>query len=95
MVKEERVTAIDKDSDAQLTFKLLTFQNLFQIDSLSGEITVITKINWEDGNTHFELAVVVSDGKGTSNPGIMNVTIEDINDNFPVLVTPLVHTIDE
>ena len=103
VVKEERdigtsvfnVTAIDKDSDAQLIFKLLTFQNQFQINPLSGEITVKTKMNREDGNTHFELAVVVSDGKGTSNPGILNVAIEDINDNAPVLVTPLVHTIDE
>ena len=89
------VTAKDNDSDAQLQFQLLTFQNLFQIDPSSGEVTVKTKMDREDGDTHFELAVVVSDGKGTSNPGILNVTIEDINDNTPVLVQPLVHTIDE
>ena len=103
VIEEERdpstsvfnVTAIDNDSDAQKQFELLTYQNLFQIDPLSGEITVKTRINREDGNTHFELAVVVSDGKGTSIPGILNITIEDINDNVPVLVWPLVHTIDE
>ena len=89
------VTAIDNDSDAQLQFSLLTFQSLFQIDASSGEITVKARIDRESGVMQFELAVVVTDGKGTSVPSNLHITIEDINDNPPMLVQPLVQTIDE
>ena len=56
---------------------------LFQIDSTTGVVSIVRPLDREEKASH-QLEITVSDGSHISLPAILNVTVVDVNDEFPV-----------
>ena len=59
-------------------------ENVFSIDSETGEILLISTLDFETISS-YSLDITVSDGVFTSNPQNISVNITDVNDNTPVI----------
>ncbi|MBI9087201.1 MAG: DUF2341 domain-containing protein, partial [Desulfobacterales bacterium] len=83
------VTATDADAGTVYQDWTITSGNgdgIFQIDSNTGEITVVDNTNLDRETTAgYTLSVTVSDGVNTSVVEIVTVTITDVNDTAPVV----------
>ncbi|PIK61838.1 putative cadherin EGF LAG seven-pass G-type receptor 2 [Apostichopus japonicus] len=83
------ISAIDEDKPdtvySTIEYSLLdSVEDRFQINKITGEITVMNeKLDFEGVKT-FSLTVVATDGGGNSNSSTIQVDLEDVNDNPPV-----------
>ena len=76
------VKAIDADDDQMIyTMESVNGTSKFHVDSSSGEVTLISKLDFEF-QRHHRLTVVVSDGKFTVEVAY-NITVIGVNDNEP------------
>ncbi|XP_071829182.1 protocadherin Fat 4-like isoform X3 [Apostichopus japonicus] len=84
-----QISAIDEDKPdtvySTIEYSLLdSVEDRFQINKITGEITVMNeKLDFEGVKT-FSLTVVATDGGGNSNSSMIQVNLEDVNDNPPV-----------
>ncbi len=96
----ENLTATDKDTGDKLSFSISsTDANLFDIDATSGELTFKTAPDYEnptDDNKDniYNITVTVTDTASHSDSQSIAITIDDVNDNTPV-ITATDKTIDE
>ena len=83
--------AVDPDFNSELTFTIIDDQDLFMINSTSGELFVKNKLDYEALNEPLDLMVTIADGP-PGNPEFstsasVSVIIEDVNEkatvNFP------------
>ncbi|XP_054024581.1 protocadherin gamma-A5-like [Dryobates pubescens] len=85
------VTATDADEglygDVKYSLKKITEKasKIFELDSKTGEITLVRSLDFEEGNT-YELEVQARDGGGLSNKAKIAITVTDVNDNIPELI---------
>ncbi|PIK41824.1 putative protocadherin Fat 1 [Apostichopus japonicus] len=81
-----QISAIDEDKPdtvySTIEYSLLdSVEDRFQINKITGEITVMNeKLDFEGVKT-FSLTVVATDGGGNSNSSTIQVDLEDVNDN--------------
>ncbi|XP_061786133.1 protocadherin beta-15-like [Nerophis lumbriciformis] len=59
-------------------------RNIFSLSDKTGEIFVISEIDYEEGSTH-EVYVEAKDGYGLSSETKVVININDVNDNAPVI----------
>ena len=94
-------TVMATDGDAGTTFSSWTITSgndlgIFQIDPNSGEITIAdnTDLDFEMNQSN-TLAITVSDGDNVSQSGNVMISINDLNDNTPVIAVNQSFNIDE
>ncbi|KAH0618148.1 hypothetical protein JD844_017134 [Phrynosoma platyrhinos] len=90
---------LDFGSNAQITYSFHrvpeTISNLFHLNEMTGEITVMGEIDYEK-ETSYDMSIKATDGGGLSGHCSVLVEVEDINDNAPeVLLISLTDTIQE
>ncbi|XP_033097305.1 cadherin-23-like, partial [Anneissia japonica] len=78
-----QISATDLDPSDDLTYSLQGFDEVFSIDSNSGNITTLKPLNQEDVSS-YTLIGRVSDGLNIGQANIV-ITVIDLNDNVPVL----------
>ncbi|MGZ2369153.1 cadherin domain-containing protein [Ancylomarina sp. YFZ004] len=94
-------TVLAADADAGTIFSSWTIssgndESVFAIDASTGEITVNDNSNLDfEATTSYTLSVTVSDGMNTSSVETLNINVNDINDNAPIVAVSQVFTIDE
>lgn len=84
------VSATDADRQSinhRLTFLLVNETDKFNINSGTGSIFILGKLDREK-NDHYRLLVEVIDGGSPSlnSTAILNITVTDVNDEYPVLI---------
>jgi hypothetical protein len=89
-----KLTAYDADSDenARIYYSLLSIDgyklesneknDLFQLNSYTGELSLISKLNHLDSKNIFKLIIGASDGTHNAIPALATVYINIQNDNF-------------
>ncbi|XP_039339414.1 protocadherin beta-16-like isoform X13 [Mauremys reevesii] len=90
---------LDQGSNAEITYSFGEVPDkvlkLFQLNPLSGEITVLGIIDFEDA-AMYEIEIQATDGGGFTSHCKLLVEIKDMNDNAPeVTLTSLTSTIPE
>ncbi|WP_081782333.1 cadherin domain-containing protein [Prolixibacter bellariivorans] len=94
-------TVAATDPDAGTTFQYWTIvsgntDNAFAINSSTGEITVATSTALDKETTpSFTLSLTVSDGANTSAEQTVVITLNDLNDEVPVITADQTFSIDE
>ena len=94
-------TVLATDADAGTTLSNWTITNgntdaIFVINASSGEITIADNTNLDFETTEsYTLAITVSDGTNTSAVENVIITINNINDNTPVVTVSQSFSIDE
>ena len=89
------------DEDAGTTFSSWSISegnsdNIFAIDETSGEITVSDDSNLDFETTEsYSLTLTVSDGTNISDPETVEININDVNDNAPVITSGQSLNVDE
>jgi hypothetical protein len=82
------VSAVDSDNgiDGSVSYRLADngLYSSFQVNSLSGEITVSRSLDFEAQSEH-RLIVIAEDNGGLTGTADVVITLSDINDNNPVL----------
>ena len=81
------VTAIDKDSEASVTYEIVSGdRNLFKIDSQSGDIITLKGLDFETQRMHF-LTISTEEARGTFSLGqttcVVEISVTDVNDLAP------------
>ncbi|XP_075756143.1 protocadherin beta-16-like isoform X4 [Pelodiscus sinensis] len=99
LVTRVEASDLDEGSNAEITYSFRKMPDkvlkLFQLNQLSGEITVLGFIDYEE-TTSYEMNIQATDGGGFSAHCKVLVEIEDMNDNAPeVTLTSLSSTIPE
>ena len=93
-----RVQAIDRDNRGQITYSTSSHTDLFLVDLLSGNITLIGELDYEDLQM-YTLTIEASDNDNAQGvePRATNASVEirvtDANDNRPVCTSNL-ETVD-
>ncbi|XP_077984865.1 protocadherin Fat 4-like [Glandiceps talaboti] len=65
----------------------------FNIDSVSGVVTLMKELDYED-ETSYELEIIVTDGVGSTDTATATISVTDVNDNDPSC-TPTAFYLDE
>ena len=82
------VSAVDSDNgiDGSVSYRLADngLYSSFQVNSLTGEITVSRSLDFEAQSEH-RLIVIAEDNGGLTGTADVVITLSDINDNNPVL----------
>ena len=73
------IHGISPDSD---TYSMTTHTKIFRIDSQTGVITNLVKLNAED-ITSYEFDVIAVDGAGNAATCSVTISVDDVNDNYP------------
>ncbi|KAH0618121.1 hypothetical protein JD844_017107 [Phrynosoma platyrhinos] len=99
LVSKVEARDLDFGSNAQVTYSFNrvpeTISNLFNLNEMTGEITVKGEIDYEK-ETSYEMSIKATDGGGLSGHCNVLVEIEDVNDNAPeVSLISLTDTIQE
>ncbi|XP_060630169.2 protocadherin beta-16-like isoform X3 [Anolis sagrei] len=99
LVSKVEAQDLDFGSNAHITFSFHRvpekIHNLFQLNEITGEITVGGKIDYEK-ETSYEMNIKATDGGGLSGYCNVLVEVEDVNDNAPeVSVISLTNIIKE
>jgi Ca2+-binding RTX toxin-like protein len=84
------VTATDADSlQSALTFAITGGANaaLFDIDAGTGALTFKSAPDFENDPHQYEIEVTAFDGDNYSAPQLITITLDDANDNAPVITT--------
>ncbi len=75
--------ATDNDANAELAYSLISGDEiLFRIESLSGNVILISPLDFEENSSH-NLELQVYDGQFTDLLQL-NITVGDVNDNRPI-----------
>ena len=87
------VKAIDSDKPgtnfSQIKYSIQGETPLFKIDESTGDLYLLTELDYENMNSH-ELKVIATDGGSLhSSPCLIQIEVIDVNDNKPQLLTPL------
>ena len=90
------VKAVDLDGRGQITYSSRSHTDLFLVDSVSGNVTLIGQLDYETQNA-FSLVVVASDNDNEqgvvtprTNMTSLAITVTDVNDNRPTCNSGLV-----
>ncbi|XP_030427551.1 protocadherin beta-16-like [Gopherus evgoodei] len=99
LVTKVEASDLDQGSNAEITYSFRQVPDkvlkLFQLNPITGEITVLEIIDFEDA-AMYEIEIQATDGGGLSAHCKVMVKIEDMNDNAPeVTLTSLTSTIPE
>ena len=88
-----QATAEDADLDAYVQFSLLTFANIFSINSTTGVITLTDSLDYER-TQEYTLTVQAFDSTppGMTSQGILIITISDVNE--PPQFDPEIYTVE-
>ncbi|EMI55521.1 Cadherin domain protein, partial [Rhodopirellula sallentina SM41] len=93
------VTASDPDSVGGLTNWSITDGNgdgIFSINSSTGELTILDNSNLDRESTaSYTLTVQVEDGANTSSTETIEITVNDVNDNAPVVTGSQTFNVNE
>jgi len=93
------ISAIDKDHDAELTnWKIIGGNelNAFRLNSDDGYLYVNNSSLLDREKVEFfEITLSTSDGEHTSEPEVIKILLEDLNDNRPVIATNQSFSLDE
>ncbi|XP_042320306.1 protocadherin beta-16-like [Sceloporus undulatus] len=86
LVSKVEATDLDFGSNAQITYAFHrvpeTISNLFDLNEMTGEITVKGEIDYEKETT-YDMSIKATDGGGLSGHCNVLVEVEDVNDNAP------------
>ncbi|XP_048088470.1 protocadherin beta-16-like isoform X40 [Alosa alosa] len=81
-------TDADEGANGEVTYEFNRMSaketKLFSIDEVTGQITVIGAIDYEEKHK-YELRVQAKDGAGLASHAKVNIEITDVNDNAPVI----------
>ena len=84
------VNASDRDSgnNARLQFSLQNYEDVFTIQSLTGEIKLIAELDYDGSDKEYELSIEVADSASDalSDQATLSVLVKDINDNDPIFM---------
>ncbi|XP_061490253.1 protocadherin beta-16-like [Rhineura floridana] len=99
LVSKVKATDLDFGSNAQITYSLHRvpekIHHLFHLNEITGEITVLGHIDYEE-ETNYDMNIRATDGGGLSGHCKVLVEIEDVNDNAPdVSIISSTNTIQE
>ncbi|XP_039339409.1 protocadherin beta-16-like isoform X8 [Mauremys reevesii] len=99
LVTKVEASDLDQGSNAEITYSFRQVPDrilkLFKLNQLSGEITVLGIIDYEE-RSNYEMNIQATDGGGLSAHCKVVVEIKDMNDNTPeVTLTSLTSTIPE
>ncbi|XP_060630178.2 protocadherin beta-7-like isoform X13 [Anolis sagrei] len=99
LVTKVEARDLDFGSNAQITYSFHRVSekipNLFHLNEMTGEITVLGKIDYEK-ETNYDMSIKATDGGGLSGQCKVLVEIEDLNDNAPeISVISLTNMIQE
>uniref|UniRef100_A0A452I8X0 Cadherin domain-containing protein n=1 Tax=Gopherus agassizii TaxID=38772 RepID=A0A452I8X0_9SAUR len=99
LVTKVEASDLDQDSNAEITYSFGQVPDkvlkLFKLNQLSGEITVLGIIDYEE-RSNYEMNIQATDGGGLSAHCKVLMQIKDMNDNAPdVTLTSLTSTIPE
>ena len=92
------VQAVDRDDRGQVTYSSSSHTDLFLVDQLSGNVTLIGELDYEDLQV-YTLTIEASDNDNVqgveprANSTVVEIRVTDINDNRPVCTSSL-ETID-
>ncbi|XP_008567684.1 PREDICTED: protocadherin gamma-A4 [Galeopterus variegatus] len=94
-----KATDPDEGANGEVTYSFRKVRDkisqLFQLNSLSGDITILGDLDYEDSG-FYDIDVEAHDGPGLRARSKVLVTILDVNDNIPeVTVTSLTSSIQE
>uniref|UniRef100_A0A7M5X211 Cadherin domain-containing protein n=2 Tax=Clytia hemisphaerica TaxID=252671 RepID=A0A7M5X211_9CNID len=81
-----RIGATDADTGSQISYSLVEPSSVFQIDPLSGLITLKSKLDFGTARVH-EFLVAAKDRGSLSSQSIVKVTVTDVLDAAPVLAS--------
>ena len=93
-----RVQAVDRDNRGQVTYSSFSHTDLFLVDQLSGNITLVGELDYEDLQM-YSLTIEASDNDNAQGvePRVTSAAVEirvtDTNDNRPVCTSSL-ETVD-
>ncbi|KAL4226469.1 hypothetical protein ACF0H5_014452 [Mactra antiquata] len=87
------VTATDSDINNTISYSLTTFASIFSIDPSTGEIYLVSDLDYDTGPVTYEIVVEAADDGVSSRTATATVTITvtDANDGVPVF-NPAVYT---
>ena len=94
-------TVLASDADAGTSFSNWTITNgnsdaVFEINTATGEITIADNTNLDfETTTSYTLSVTVSDGTNTSLLETLSISIDNINDELPVVTASLSFSVNE
>ena len=84
-----RVEAVDPDGRGQITYSSSSYTDIFRVDSLSGNVTLIGQLDYETQTT-YTLVMVASDNDNEqglvtplTNMTTLTIAVIDVNDNRP------------
>ena len=72
----------DKGKFGSITYSLLTHTNIFSLDSITGQLSVSGKLDYEVTEV-YELRIAATDGGGKSSQAYVMVHVADVNDCAP------------
>ena len=96
-------TVLATDADATVT----TYQdwtitggntnNAFAINDSTGELSVAdaSQLDYETTSTSYSLSITVSDGANTSSAETVTISVNDLNDNLPIIAASQSFSVDE
>ncbi|XP_063969116.1 protocadherin-15-like isoform X3 [Lytechinus pictus] len=87
------IQALDRDSDAPLLYEItLGDTNIFSIDPVTGNLSLIIPLDFENGARSFFLQVTVTDvdvnGENLTDATNVTILVTDVNDNVPEFEQP-------
>ncbi|XP_061442466.1 protocadherin beta-16-like isoform X7 [Rhineura floridana] len=86
LVSKVEATDLDSGSNAQITYSFHRvpekIYNLFHLNEITGEITVLGQIDYEEENS-YDINIRATDGGGLAGYCKVLVDVEDVNDNAP------------
>nr|DAA06587.1 TPA_inf: protocadherin beta 10 [Anolis carolinensis] len=86
LVSKVEARDLDFGTNAQVTYTFHRvpekIRNLFQLNEITGEITVLGEIHYEK-ETSYDMSIKATDGGGLSGHCNVLVEVEDMNDNAP------------
>nr|XP_020137854.1 protocadherin gamma-A4 isoform X17 [Microcebus murinus] len=94
-----KATDPDEGANGEVTYSFRKVRDkisqLFQLNSLSGEITILENLDYEDSG-FYDIDVEAHDGPGLRARSKVLVTVLDVNDNTPeITVTSLTSSVQE
>lgn len=86
------VKAVDSDKPGS-NFSLIKYSiqgenPVFKINELTGDIYLLTELDYETMNAHELKAIATDGGLLQSSPCLIQIEVVDVNDNRPLLLTP-------
>ena len=89
------VQAVDRDNRGQVTYSSSSHTDLFLVDQLSGNVTLIGELDYEDLQV-YTLTIEASDNDNVqgveprANSTVVEIRVIDINDNRPVCTSNVI-----